>query len=50
MYIIVGLVLCIFSLGWIKFSSYYPIVGWFVTLIGVYFIFKGRGEIGLKNK
>jgi hypothetical protein len=50
MYMILGLALCALSLAWIKFSPYYSYAGWLLTLLGVYFIFKGREKIGLKNK
>jgi hypothetical protein len=50
MYLILGLALCVFSIGWIKFGSYYPYVGWLTGIIGLYLILKGREKIGLKNK
>ena len=50
MYMILGLALCAISLAWIRYSHYYPYAGWLLTLLGVYFIFKGREKIGLKNK
>jgi hypothetical protein len=47
---ILRLALCVLSLAWIKYSHYYPNAGWVLTLLGVYFIFKGREKIELKNK
>jgi hypothetical protein len=38
MYMIFGLALCAISLAWIKYSPYYPYVGWVLTLLGVYFL------------
>lgn len=49
MYMILGLALHVLYLAWIKYSNYYPYAGWILTLLGVYFIFKGRVKIGLKN-
>jgi hypothetical protein len=50
MFLILGLALCVFSIGWAKFSPYYPHVGWITGIIGLYLIFKGREKMGLKNK
>jgi hypothetical protein len=50
MYLILGLALCVFSIGWAKFSPYYPYVGWVTGIIGLYLILKGRLKMGLKNK
>jgi hypothetical protein len=50
MFLIIGLALCVFSIGWAKFSPYYPYLGWLSGIIGLYLILKGREKIGWKNK
>ena len=50
MIMVLGLAICVLSIGWIKFSSYYPWAGWILLMIGGYLIFRGREKMGLKNK
>ena len=50
MYMIIGLALSVFSIGWANFSPYYPYIGWLTGIIGIYLILKGREKMGLKNK
>jgi hypothetical protein len=47
---IFGLALCVISIGWAYFSTYYPYIGWLTGIIGIYLILKGREKMGLKNK